>query len=155
MSITPATSTPSSAQTRAVVGSSPTTTMPATTASSMGLDASSFMQLFTTQLANQDPMSPMDSSAFLNQFAQITSVQTLNELQTTLTGLTSTMNQMQSSTATANATGLIGRTVGYTDSSGAAQQQQVNAINIDSTGNVNLVLASGVSLPASSVQQVK
>ena len=51
------------------------------------MNAETFMKLFTEQISNQNPMEPMSSADFLNQFSQITSVQSLNQLQHTLTDM--------------------------------------------------------------------
>lgn len=40
-----------------------------------GLNKDDFLQLFITQMKNQDPLSPMDSSQFLGQLAQLTQVE--------------------------------------------------------------------------------
>lgn len=53
---------------------------------------SMFMQLLITQLKNQDPLSPMDPSTFVQQLAQVTSLDQLTQinqlLQNTLGGTT-------------------------------------------------------------------
>jgi len=38
-------------------------------------DFSQFLQLLTTQLQNQDPLSPMDSNEFTNQLVQFSQVE--------------------------------------------------------------------------------
>ena len=65
-----------------------------TTGSSTGTSSidSMFMQLLITQLQNQDPLSPMDPSTFVQQLAQVTSLDQLTQinqlLQNTLGGAT-------------------------------------------------------------------
>jgi len=54
-------------------------------------DLNSFLQLLTSQLKNQDPLSPMDSSEFTNQlveFAQVEQQIGMNDNLTNLIGLT-------------------------------------------------------------------
>jgi len=41
---------------------------------------SMFMQLLITQLKNQDPLSPMDPSTFVQQLAQVTSLDQLTQI---------------------------------------------------------------------------
>lgn len=41
-----------------------------------------FLKLLTTQLTNQDPLSPQDSTAFIAQLAQFSTVEGINNLQT-------------------------------------------------------------------------
>ncbi|MFY3746422.1 flagellar hook assembly protein FlgD [Anaeromyxobacter sp. Red801] len=51
---------------------------PAPASSALGKDA--FLKLLTTQLQHQDPLSPMDSQAFVAQLAQFSSVEQLGAL---------------------------------------------------------------------------
>lgn len=44
------------------------------------LDKDSFLKLLTTQLQKQDPLSPMDSNAFVAQLAQFSSVEALENM---------------------------------------------------------------------------
>ena len=107
-----------------------------TSGPSTGLDAASFMQLFTTQLANQNPMEPMNSADFLNQFAQITSVQTMNDLSKTLGDVKNSMNSLKAATQFAQAEGLLGRNISYIDSIGALKQDRVDAFRVNMSGDV-------------------
>lgn len=54
---------------------------------SLGEDA--FMQLLVTQLQNQDPTQPQDSSQFVTQLAQFSSLEKLTSMDQTLNTLTS------------------------------------------------------------------
>ncbi len=47
----------------------------ATSQASLGKDFNQFLTLLTTQLQNQDPMNPMDSSEFTNQLVQFSQVE--------------------------------------------------------------------------------
>jgi flagellar basal-body rod modification protein FlgD len=62
------------------------------TSSTAGSIDSMFMELLITQLKNQDPLSPMDPSTFVQQLAQVTSLDQLTQinqlLQNTLGGTT-------------------------------------------------------------------
>jgi flagellar basal-body rod modification protein FlgD len=66
-----------------------------------------FLQLLVTQLQNQDPTSPMDSSQMTSQLAQINTVSGIAQLNTTLQSLSSQLNASE----TGQASSLIGRTV--------------------------------------------
>ena len=64
-------------------------TPPATTASqkpsgtdALGRDA--FLQLLTTQLANQDPLQPQNDTEFIAQLAQFSSLEQLTQMRGTL-----------------------------------------------------------------------
>ena len=52
-----------------------------------------FMTLLVAQIRNQDPLSPMESKDFINQFASMTQVETMQ----TLSSLTSSSAALQES----------------------------------------------------------
>ena len=72
-----------------------------------GLNKDDFLQLFITQMKNQDPMSPMDSSEFLGQLAQLTQVE---QAYNTNSNLQSLMQQQNTSNTLA-AVSFIGKDV--------------------------------------------
>jgi flagellar basal-body rod modification protein FlgD len=73
------------------------------------LDKDAFLRLLTAQLANQDPLSPVDNQAFIAQLAQFSSVEQLHEVSSRLdTLLLATASQTQLSTA-----GLVGKDVSF------------------------------------------
>lgn len=67
----------------------------------------SFMTLLITQLQNQDPLKPMENSEMTSQLAQINTVSGIEELNSTLQGITSQMDANQA----LQASGLIGKGV--------------------------------------------
>ncbi|MBR9903507.1 MAG: flagellar hook assembly protein FlgD [Gammaproteobacteria bacterium] len=67
----------------------------------------SFMTLLITQLQNQDPLNPMENSEMTSQLAQINTVSSIEELNSTLEGITSQMDANQA----LQASGLIGKGV--------------------------------------------
>jgi len=117
------------------------------------LDPTAFLKLFTTELSNQDPTKPMDDSTFLNQIAEISQVQTMGELQQSLGGLTTSLSSLVNSSQINDGTGMLGKTVQYTDATGASQQGVVNSMAINSDGSINLSIG-GSTVPMTSVQQV-
>lgn len=44
------------------------------------IDMSTFLQMLTTELANQDPLSPMDDASFFGQIASLGTVQGMDKL---------------------------------------------------------------------------
>jgi flagellar basal-body rod modification protein FlgD len=80
--------------------------------SAMGQDA--FLKLLITQLKNQSPLNPQDNTAFVAQLAQFSSLEGIQNLNTTVTALS---NSMQSSQAL-QASSLVGRTVEVPTASG-------------------------------------
>lgn len=82
-----------------------TSTDASTGKSALGQD--SFMKLLVTQLKNQNPLNPQDNTAFVAQLAQFSSLQGIQNLNSTVNSLA---NSMQSSQAL-QASALVGRTV--------------------------------------------
>jgi flagellar basal-body rod modification protein FlgD len=66
-------------------GSSASTASQAADKSSLGKD--DFLKLLLAQVANQDPLSPMDNQAFVAQLAQFSSVEQLQSANGTLTSM--------------------------------------------------------------------
>lgn len=81
--------------------------------SSLGQDA--FLKLLITQLKNQSPLNPQDNTAFVAQLAQFSSLQGIQNLNTTVTGLSDSLQSSQALQASA----LVGRSV-ETETSKAA-----------------------------------
>jgi flagellar basal-body rod modification protein FlgD len=104
-----------------------------------------FLQLLVAQLKYQNPMSPMDSSEFMAQTAQFTTVEKLTELTETLTA--SAHNDR-----IGTATGLIGRSVTYLGFDGEATAT-VTGVKLG-TGGPALVLSDGQETGLSSVVSV-
>jgi flagellar basal-body rod modification protein FlgD len=59
------------------------------------LSMSDFLTLMTTQLTNQDPTQPMDSTQFVSQLAQFAQVSGIQSMQSSLATLTSSMLSSQ------------------------------------------------------------
>lgn len=122
---------------------------PPTSATPMGsraLGKNEFLKLLTTQLANQDPLSPTDNQAFIAQLAQFAAVEQAEATNSRLDSLI-VAQAASNQTSVAN---LVGKDIIYkTDtvvvSTGtaasiqgelAADAKQVNAIITDSNGKV-------------------
>jgi flagellar basal-body rod modification protein FlgD len=71
----------------------------------LGQDA--FMKLLVTQLKNQNPLDPQDNTAFVAQLAQFSSLEGIQSLNSTVTGLAGGLQSSQALQASA----LVGRTV--------------------------------------------
>ncbi len=75
-----------------------------------GKNFDTFLKLLTTQLQNQDPLSPMDSTQFTSQLVQFSSVeQSIRQNQNL-----ETLISMQQTSQSANAVNYIGKTVELT-----------------------------------------
>jgi len=78
-----------------------------TTKASKSLDKDAFLRLLTTQLQNQDPLNPTDSTEFTAQLAQFSSLEQLSNVNETLT----TLKLYQASINNAQAVGFIGKDI--------------------------------------------
>ena len=105
------------------------TTSTSSTSSSNGVDYNTFLQLLIAEMKNQDPTNPMDTSQYMSQFAQLSTVE-----QATLTN--SKLDSLLSSQALTQADGLIGRNVSFTDTTGAAVTGKIASVSINSDGSV-------------------
>jgi len=114
-------------------GATDTTAADAAMKQSTGLNKDDFLKLFVTQLQNQDPLNPQDSSQFITQLAQITQVE---QAYNTNTNLQSILNQGNNSMAMGSVS-MIGRQVQATGS-------QVN-LQSGSPATVNFNLASAAN----------
>jgi flagellar basal-body rod modification protein FlgD len=107
---------------------------------STGMDSDDFLTLFVTQLQNQDPLNPQDSSQFISQLAQLTQVQQAYNTNTNL----QTLIAQGTNAATLSTTGLIGGTV-------QAPGSQVS-LTAGSSTSINFSLASAANQVSVSIQ---
>jgi flagellar basal-body rod modification protein FlgD len=78
-----------------------------TAMASNSLDKNAFLKLLTTQLQNQDPLNPTDSTAFTAQLAQFSSLEQLSNVNETL----NTLKLYEASINNAQAVGFIGKDI--------------------------------------------
>jgi len=111
-----------------------------------------FLQLLIKQLQHQDPSSPMDSNAIMQQTATLSSTQTMQQMISVQQEQFSLMSRM-------SASGFVGQTVDYTDASGKTQTGLVSAAAFKGTGTPTLTIGnasvslsdvSGISAPSAS-----
>ena len=101
-----------------------------------------FLTLLTTQLKNQDPLNPMDSSQFTQQLVQFSSVEQQIQQNKNL----ETLISAQSSSTASNAVNYIGHTV-------AAMSDQVSLTNGSAT--INYALDHNVADNAITISDAK
>jgi flagellar basal-body rod modification protein FlgD len=102
---------------------------PATTQSVNSLSTDQFLQLLTAQLKDQDPMNPVSPDQMLNQMAELSSVSALTQLNSNFATLAQKLENP------AQVSGLLGRTVEWTDAaSGAARRGTVTRLQMGSNG---------------------
>ena len=106
-----------------------TATAQSKTPSTASLDYTAFLRLLIAQMQNQDPTNPMDTAQYMSQFAQLSSVEQAMQTNNKLDSLLSSQSLSQ-------ADGLIGKTVSFTDSTGATFSGKVKSISINTDGSV-------------------
>ena len=109
------------------------------------LDTNTFLKLLVAQLQYQDPSNPTDSSQFMSQTAQFTSVEKINELATLTQKVLDASNQQTGSA-------LVGKSVSYTDASGTSRNGLVTACTVGAkTPNLTI---DGIKVELSAVTAV-
>ncbi|MBQ9389615.1 MAG: flagellar hook assembly protein FlgD [Synergistaceae bacterium] len=136
---TPTTNTNSSSSTSAVTSA---------TNDTLGKDA--FLKLLIAELSNQDPMNPMEDREFISQMATFSSLEQMQNMNSTLTGMAEA-NKF-------NAVQYIGKAIAFTADDGEQSVQKVAVVNhvwfdpkegtiLDTTeGEVPLEKVEGVSV---------
>ena len=98
-----------------------------------------FLTLLATQFKTQDPMKPMEDTAFIAQMAQFTSLQQMSQM--------SKDQQMLTSAS------YLGRNVTVEDASGKSLTGLVSAI--DNSGAAPALVINGTSYPLSFVKRIE
>ncbi len=109
-------------------------------------DPNTFLNLLVAQLKYQDPLNPTSGTQFLSQTAQLTEVETMTQLQTSVAAEASSQQQQAS-------TSMIGQTVSATLSDGTTVTGVVKGVSLDTSGGPTLNV-NGTSVPLSDVQTV-
>lgn len=124
-------------------GSTTTTT---TSTKQQALGQNDFLKLLAVQFQSQDPMKPMDDTAFIAQMAQFTS---LSQTQT----LTQQMTQMRTSQDLQTANSYIGRQL--TVDAGDGQTVTGNVTAVDASGATPQLIINGQPYALSSVLRLE
>jgi flagellar basal-body rod modification protein FlgD len=107
--------------------------MPGTASNALGdLGSDAFLKLLVAQLKYQDPMSPSDGQAMMQQTAQFTQVETLKQL-------ASLQQQLMGLQQTAMASDLIGQEVTATTATGQEIDGTVDGIRFTDAGPLLLI----------------
>ncbi len=110
------------------------------------LGQNDFLQLLSTQFQNQDPMKPMEDTAFIAQMAQFSA---LEQSQT----LTQQMTQLRANQDLATATSYIGRQLTVDLGDGTTATGMVSGV--DASGSTPQVIINDHAYPLSSVLRVE
>lgn len=97
-----------------------------------GLDGEAFLRLLVAQMRYQNPMSPSDPSAMLEQTTQLRQVETLNQV-------ARTQQQMLGMHQASMASGLVGKTVTALDLDGSTVTGTVDGVRFTPVGPVLLI----------------
>lgn len=121
---------------------STTTTATAGAANATTVDYESFLRLLVTQMKNQDPTAPMDSTDYVAQLATFSQVE-----QTVQTN--SKLDSLLQMSLLGQASGIIGRTVTDTDgTTGVVAEARITASGVTAvlTNGAEVVIGTGVRI---------
>jgi flagellar basal-body rod modification protein FlgD len=136
--------------TDAVGGAAATAYTPATTTverKDQGSQKDMFLKLLVAQMKYQDPSNPASSSELMAQNATFTQVEKLEEIATQNASL---LALQRSSSAGA----LVGRTVSYTDGTGAKQTGLVTSVRLGNDTTEATAIVGGVSVAMGRITEV-
>src|SRR3712207_3773416 len=111
----------------------------------MGKDT--FLKLLVAQMRYQDPANPANSTEFMAQTASFTQVEKLEQLATQSASLLA----LQRSTS---AGALVGRTVTYTDPTGASVSGVATSARLGTDTSEAVVMAGKVAVPLGRVTEI-
>lgn len=110
------------------------------------LGSEDFMKLLAVQFQSQDPMKPMEDSAFIAQMAQFSALEQSNSL-------VKEMGLLRADQQNLSASGMLGRNVTVADADGLPVTGQVAAI--EKTSNGPVLVIDGAKYSLSSVTRVE
>jgi flagellar basal-body rod modification protein FlgD len=115
------------------------------------LDKNAFLRLLTAQMQHQDPTSPMDNTAFVAQLAQFSSLESMNNVNDTLTKLLTTQNTSLQNTAI----GMVGKTAVFATDQVSHIEGKNTTVSADLSNiamNVTMQISDDAGLPVRTVQ---
>jgi flagellar basal-body rod modification protein FlgD len=134
MSVTPTTSTGSTAPTAA----------PSNPNAILGKD--DFLKLLVAQLQNQDPMNPMDQKDSMAQMAQFSTLEQITNMNTTI-------QQQNYANDVSQSVGLLGKTVTWTNADGSIGSGVAQKVSMD--GTAISIMVGGQEISPSSIMSVQ
>src|SRR3954452_5891611 len=121
------------------------TTTPKASPQTLGKD--DFLKLLVGQLQHQDPLAPSDDQQWIGQMAAFSQLEQVSNMAASTEKIVDTLN-------TNGALSLIGHTVTYLDSSGAAKTGKVDTVDM-ADGTATLTVDGVAGIDSGSVTQVK
>lgn len=123
-----------------------TSTVPLAKATENTLGKQDFLKLLTTQLRNQDPLSPMSNEQFIAQMAQISTLESSQDMGKQLTTLINTQQRTQ-------ALQMVGHDVDYLpEGETTTQTGRVSAVMLQNASPVLLI--NGNQVPYAKIQSI-
>ncbi len=117
------------------------------------LDKDAFLKLLVTQMQNQDPLSPADSTQYVSQLAQFSSLEQMQNLNDNLVGMAALQQNNALLSQLTESSTLIGKSVQWTDpGSGTTSSGTVTAVKLQN--GTALLEINGQDVPLSSVTMV-
>ncbi len=115
-------------------------------AAKKSLDSTDFMKLLAVQFQSQDPMKPMEDTAFIAQMAQFTSLEQSN-------ALVSEMARLRADQQLLMGNSYLGRTVTVEDDKGKPVTGLVTAL--ENTEDGTQITLGGKNYPLSSIRRIE
>jgi len=115
-----------------------------------GISQQDFLQILLTQLTEQDPLKPMDNTAFVAQLAQFSQLEQTQQLSDTVTNSLATQTASQS-------VNLLGKTVtvASASSTGASTTGQVTSVSFSGNApTLTVTPTSGQALTGVTLSQI-
>lgn len=130
-------------------GTTSSSSSSSTSGSSSTLDKNAFLQLLCTEMKYQDPLSPMDNTEYISQMATFSSLEQMQNLNTTVTSLADSLSSALSSIYFQQAVNNVGKTATYLDSSNKTVSGTIDSV-VMSSGSLYYVI-DGVQVSADSI----
>ncbi|WP_434511475.1 flagellar hook capping FlgD N-terminal domain-containing protein [Desulfitobacterium sp. AusDCA] len=104
-----------------------------------------FLKLLVTELANQDPLQPMDNKDFIAQMAQFSSLEQMNNVATSVNDLNTSMESYFQQGLLSQGAALIGKQVSGMDTDGETViSGKVDSVKwLDGNPQLNLLQTDG------------
>jgi flagellar basal-body rod modification protein FlgD len=134
-------------QTNATAATTPTPTAAPATPAAKGaqLGKDDFLKLLVAQLQHQDPGNPMDSSAFMGQLAQFSSLEQM-------TNVAASVDKLNASNAVGQSVALIGHDLVFTRADGSTGSGVADGVTLQN--GVVAIDVAGESISIDSVTAV-
>ena len=119
-----------------------------TSATNEELDRDAFLQLLVTQMQHQDPLEPMDNSQMVSELAQFSSLEQMENLNSSFESLAGQFEVLTGSFDQLNfmsAQGLLGKYVEGVTSEGAITRGTVDSVALD--GSIVVLSIEGERVP--------